>query len=223
MPTTSPAIRPARTTVGDAALDDDDGVAEFGSLRPRLFGIAYRIVGRRSEAEDIVQDAWLRWQTCDRSAIVNPTAFLVTVTTRLAITVAQSARIRRESYDRRRQPEPVDRHGDPAAGAERNEALELGILALLQRLSPIERAAYVLRQAFDYPYAQIAEVLHTTETNARQRVSRATRNLATDRQRSVSRTDYKRLLHAFTIAAQGGGIAALEHVLTIDIVGRAAG
>ena len=221
MPTTSTAIRTARTTVGHAALDD--GVAEFASLRPRLFGIAHRIVGRRTEAEDIVQDAWLRWQTCDRSAVVNTTAFLVTTTTRLAITVAQSARIRRESYGRRWQPEPVDRHEDPAAGAERNEELQLGILALLQRLSPIERAAYVLRQAFDYPYTHIAEVLQTSETTARQRVSRATRNLATDRQRSVSRTDHKRLLHAFTMAAQGGGIAALERVLTTDIVGQAAG
>jgi RNA polymerase sigma-70 factor (ECF subfamily) len=219
MPPTSEAIHPGRPTVGQAALDD---VAAFGTLRPRLFGIAYRIVGRRTEAEDIVQDAWLRWQSCDRSAVANPTAFLVTTTTRLAITVAQSARVRRESYDHRWQSEPVARHEDPAVGAERSEALELGILALLQRLSPIERAAYVLRQAFDYPYTQIAEVLHTTETNARQRVSRATRNLATGRQRSVTRTDHKRLLHAFTIAAQGGSIAALEHVLMIDIVGRAA-
>jgi RNA polymerase sigma-70 factor (ECF subfamily) len=221
MPTTPTAIRPARPVVGNAPLDD--GVAEFGRLRPRLFGIAHRIVGRWTESEDIVQEAWLRWQTCDRSAVVNPTAFLVTTTTRLAITVAQSARVRRESYDRRWPPEPVDRHKDPVAEAERSEALELGILVLLQRLSPVERAAYVLRQAFDYPYAQIAEVLQTNETNARQRVSRASRNLATGRQRSVSSTDHTRLVHAFTVAAQGGGIAALEHVLTIDIVGGAAG
>ena len=213
------AVRPARPVAGNAPLDH--GVATFGRLRPRLLGIAYRIVGRWTEAEDIVQDAWLRWQACDRSAVVNPTAFLVTTTARLAINVAQSARVRRESYDRRSRPEPVDRHEDPAVGAERGEALELGILVLLQRLSPTERAAYVLRHAFDYPYAQIAEVLQTTETNARQRVSRASRNLATRRRRSVSRTDHERPVHAFGVAAQGGGVAALEHALTVDIVGWA--
>jgi RNA polymerase sigma-70 factor, ECF subfamily len=221
MPSTATAIRPGRPTSSEAPLDD--AVAEFGRLRRRLFGIAYRIVGRRTEAEDIVQDAWLRWQACDRSTIENPTAFLVTTTTRLAINVAQSARARRESYDRRWPPDRADHHADPAVGTERREALELGMLLLLERLSPGERAAYVLRQAFDYPYAQIADVLQTTETTARQRVSRASRNLATGQQRSVSRTEHSRLVDAFTVAAHGGGVAALEHLLTIDIVGRAAG
>jgi RNA polymerase sigma-70 factor (ECF subfamily) len=221
MPSTPTAVRPSRPAVAEAAVDDD--VAEFGRLRRRLFGIAYRIVGRRTEAEDIVQDAWLRWQAYDRSSVANPTAFLVTTTTRLAINVAQSARARRESYDHLWPPDRADHRADPAVGAERREALELGILLLLERLSPVERAAYVLRQAFDYPYAQIAEVLQTTEANARQRVSRAGRNLATAPQRSVSPTDHQRLVHAFDLAARGGDVAALEHLLTTDIARGAAG
>jgi RNA polymerase sigma-70 factor, ECF subfamily len=222
MPTTATATarRPRRPIVDDAA---DDAVEEFARLRPRLLGIAHRIVGRRSEAEDVVQDTWLRWQAYDRSSVANPTAFLVTATTRLAITVAQSARVRRESDDPRRSPQPVGRHEDPAAGAERTDALEHGILVLLQRLPPVERAAYVLRRAFDYPYEEIAQVLGTSEANARQRVSRAGRRLATGRHRSVSRADHIRLVRAFTVAARGGGMARLEQLLTVDIVGRPTG
>lgn len=216
--TTSIATRSDRPT----AVSLEDAVAEFGRLRPRLFGIAYRIVGRRTEAEDIVQDAWLRWQTCDRSAVANPTALLVTTTTRLAINVAQSARVRRETHDRRWSLESAVHHEDPQMGAERSEGLELGVLLLLQRLSPVERAAYVLRQAFDYPYSQIAEVLQISEVNARQRVSRASRNLATGRRRSVSTTDHRRLVRAFSVAAQRGEMATLEHLLTADIADRAA-
>src|SRR5258707_11575922 len=105
----------------------DDGLSVFESVRPRLFGIAYRMLGTASEAEDIVQDAWLRWQGTDRSVVVDPVAFLATTTTRLAINVAQSARSRRETYIGPWLPEPVDTRDDPYLGAERNEALELAV------------------------------------------------------------------------------------------------
>ena len=137
-------------------MASDDGVSVFESVRPRLFGIAYRMLGSAAEAEDIVQDAWLRWQGTDRSAVENPPAFLATATTRLAITFAQSARSRRETYIGPWLPEPVDTSGDPRLGAERAEALEFAVLLLLEKLSPTERAAYVLREAFDYSYDQIA-------------------------------------------------------------------
>src|SRR3954469_11104682 len=132
--------------------DLDHAASVFASVRPRLFGIAYRMLGSATEAEDIVQEVWLRWQGCDRSEVLDAPAFLATTTTRLAINAAQSARSRRETYLGPWLPEPVDTSADPPLGAERGEALELAVLLLLEHLSPTERAAYVLREAFDYPY-----------------------------------------------------------------------
>ncbi len=129
----------------------EDGLSQFISARPRLFGIAYRMLGSAAEAEDILQDVWLRWQAADRNAVLDPPAFLATITTRLAINLAQSARLRRESYVGTWLPEPVDTANDPCLGAERGEAVEFAVLLLLETLSPTERAAYILREAFDYP------------------------------------------------------------------------
>src|SRR5262245_36681288 len=120
-------------TGGEACLED--AAVAFGLIRPRLLVIAHRIVGSWTEAEDVVQDAWVRWQTYDRSLVRNSTAFLVTTTTRLAITAAQSARARHESYVGCWTREPVDPRDDPCIGAERSEALELAIVLLLKRLS----------------------------------------------------------------------------------------
>ncbi|MGW5362725.1 sigma factor [Actinopolymorpha pittospori] len=108
----------------------------FIELRPRLFGIAYRMLGSAAEAEDILQEVWVRWQNTDRATIENPSAFLALITTRLAINVAQSARARRESYIGPWLPEPIDTSIDPAVGAERGEDLELAFLLLLERLTP---------------------------------------------------------------------------------------
>src|SRR3954447_25252294 len=156
-----------------AARALDGAASVFVGLRPRLFGIAYRMLGSSAEAEDVVQEAWVRWQTTDRTAVMDPAAFLATITTRLAITVAQSARKRRETYVGPWLPEPVDTGADPQIGAERGEALEFAVLLLLERLTPTERAAYVLREAFDYPYRQIADVIQLNEPAVRQLVSRA--------------------------------------------------
>ena len=131
-----------------------------------------------TEAEDLVQDVWLRWQGTDRSMVHNPGAFLATTTTRLAINELQSARARRETYIGPWLPEPVDTSADPFLGAERGEALELAVLMLMERLTPTERAAYVLREAFDYPYAQIADIRQSTEAAVRQQVSRARKVVA---------------------------------------------
>ena len=137
----------------------DDGLSAFMSVRPRLFGIAYRMLGRVAEAEDIVQDVWVRWQTADRSLVRDAAAFLAATTRRLAINLMQSARSRRETCAGPWLPEPVDTSADPGLGAERGEALELGVRVLLKKLSPMERAAYILREAFDYRYRDIANVL----------------------------------------------------------------
>ena len=207
------ANRVRTSTSDDPSLGD--ALAEFGRVRPRLLGIAYRILGNWTEAEDVVQDAWLRWQTCDRGFVLNPTAFLVTTTTRLAINTANSARARRETYVGDSLPEPADPADLPAIEAERSEALQHGIRLVLQRLAPIERAAYVLRQAFDYPYPRIATLLRTSEANARQLVSRASKHIAVAQSRPPGALEQQRLVHAFGVAAQQGDLSVLEDLFAV--------
>lgn len=204
---------------GDAGADSlDQATRDFLAARPRLFGIAYRVLGSAVEAEDIVQEAWVRWQNTDRTKIVEPVAFLTTVTARLAVNLAQSARMRRESYVGPWLPEPVDTGSDPQLGAERSEALELAVLHLLEKLNPVERAAYVLREAFDYPYKQVADILEISEANARQLVSRSRKHLAAERRDRATPAEHRRLMEVFLTAAQTGDLAVLENVLTADVV-----
>jgi RNA polymerase sigma-70 factor (ECF subfamily) len=203
-------------TTGRSTLDD--AAAVFAEVRPRLFGIAYRMLGTVADAEDVMQDVWIRWQTCDRSVVENPAAYLATTTTRLAINATQTAYVRRERYVGPWLPEPIDTSADPQLGAERAAALELGVLLLLEKLTPTERAAYVLREAFDYPYQQIAEIVQTTEATARQHVSRARKHLAAERRAPVSPSEQQRLLTAFMTAAQAGDLSALEDLFAADVV-----
>ncbi|MEV6878687.1 RNA polymerase sigma-70 factor [Amycolatopsis sp. NPDC051128] len=197
--------------------DLEAATAVFTQVRPRLFGIAYRMLGSATEAEDLVQEAWLRWQTCDRSTVVNPEAFLATTTTRLAINVLQSAHKRRETYIGPWLPEPVDTGADPYLGAERGAALEFAALLLMEKLTPNERAAYVLREAFDYSYAQIADILSSTEPAVRQLVSRARKHIAGERRAPVTAAGQRELLTAFLAAARSGDLTALERLFTPDV------
>ena len=194
----------------------EDGLSAFLSVRRRLFSIAYRMLGSAAEAEDVVQDVWVRWQTTDRSPVRDAAAFLVTMTTRMAINVMQSARSRRETYVGPWLPEPVDTSADPGLGTERGEALELGVQVLLKKLSPTERAAYILREAFDYAYRDIANVLRLEEANARQVVTRARQRVGSDRRMPASSTEPRRLLDSFLAAAQHGDVAGLETLLASD-------
>jgi RNA polymerase sigma-70 factor (ECF subfamily) len=195
----------------------DDGLSAFLRMRPRLFGIACHMLGSAAEAEDVVQDVWLRWQTTDRSVVRDAAAFLVTTATRLAINVMQSARARRETYVGPWQPEPVDTSADPGSGAERRQALESGILRLLESLTPPERAAYILREAFDYAYRDIANILRFEEANARQLVTRARHHLASGRHMSASPNKQRRLLDSFIAAAQRGDVGGLEGLLVSEV------
>ncbi|RHW26450.1 RNA polymerase sigma-70 factor [Nocardioides immobilis] len=195
----------------------------FDSSRPRLFGIAYRMLGSVAEAEDIVQEAWLRWQQTDRTVVRNPGGFLTTVTTRLAINSAESARAKREQYVGPWLPEPVATGADPTLGAEHGEALESAVLLLLEKVPPRERAAYVLREAFDYPYPQIAEMLEISEANVRQVVTRARKHLRAGRRQPVDAAEHRRLLEAFVRAAQEGDLRGLEAVLAEGVVSRSDG
>jgi RNA polymerase sigma-70 factor (ECF subfamily) len=191
--------------------------AAFLAVRDRLFGIAFRSMRNCAEAEDIVQETWLRWQLCDHSAVNDPPAFLATTTKRLCINAMQSARARRETYISPWFPEQADTQADPLAGVEQAEALELATLRLLERLSPTERAAYVLRVAFDYSYGEIAVIVRVTESNARQLVSRARKRLANERREPATRAEQTRLLRAFSSAAQAGDMATLENVFAEDV------
>jgi RNA polymerase sigma-70 factor, ECF subfamily len=197
--------------VTTGALDD------FQTHRGRLFGIAYRMLGSAAEAEDVLQDAWLRWSKVTDD-VRDTAAYLATIVTRLSLTALDSARARRETYIGPWLPEPVATDGDPLLGAERDEALSLAVLLLLERLSPAERAAFVLHEAFDYPFAQIAEVLETSPANARQLASRARAHLDRERGAIVSAEQRELLLASITAAAQSGDLAALEALLAADVV-----
>jgi RNA polymerase sigma-70 factor, ECF subfamily len=204
------------------AVSDAD-TASFQTVRPRLFGIAYRVLGNRSEADDVVQDAWIRWQRTDRDQIRDPAAFLATMTARLALTVGQSARARHELCIGSLPADVADVGADPSRLAEQGEALEGALLALLEKLAPIERAAYILREAFDYPYRRIGEVLGLSEANARQVVTRARMHLRGDRRRRVGSGGHRRLINTFIAAAQTGELASLERLLGADIVEEGTG
>ncbi|RPK32207.1 ECF RNA polymerase sigma factor SigJ [Streptomyces sp. ADI93-02] len=201
------------TATRPSAAGMDQAASLFLELRPRLFGIAYRLLGSAAEAEDVVQDVWVRWHKTDRSVVLSPAAFLSSATTRLAINVAQSARVRRETYIGPWLPEPIDTSCDPEAGAQRTEALETALLIVMEKLNPTERAAYVLREAFDYTYPDIADLLHLSVVNARKIVSRARKHLTSEERTPVDPAEHRRLLTAFISATQSGNITPLETLL----------
>ena len=203
-------------TVDTKTCEPANGLSAFTKVRPRLFAIAYRILQSAAEAEEVVQDVWLRWQQTNRSAVQDVPAFLATTTARLCLNIVQSARSRWETADPSL-PEPVDTQTDPEQGAIRRARLKLAVLMLLERLSPAERAAYILREAFDYSYRQIAEILRIAEANSRQLVVRARKHLAEGRRASVTPTEQKRLLDTFIHAAQKGNLSALEILLVKDV------
>ena len=205
---------------GDEMSDAD--AASFHAVRSRLFGIAYRVLGDVTEADDVVQDTWIRWQTTDRSDVRDAAAFLSTTTRHLAIHVIQSARVRRETPVGPERVEAVDVCTDPAGDVERREALEIAIRALLEKLSPTERAAYLLREAFDYRYRELGAVLGLSEANARQIVTRARRRLAGEPRRFVGAAEQKRLVDVFVAAVQARDVATLERMLTTDAGDRVA-
>lgn len=176
------------------------------------------MLGSVTDAEDVVQDAWLRWQGTDQSAVRDPGAFLSTVTTRLSINVATSARARREHYVGPWLPEPLDASADPAVGAERAELVDLAVLVLMERLTPLERAVFVLREAFDYPFRQIAEIVEVSEANARQIGKRARDHVRVQQRGAVDRGERDRLLRVFLTAAYSGDLDQLEQLLAGSVV-----
>lgn len=192
----------------------------YRDLRPYAFSIAYRMLGSVSEAEDVVQDAFVRLGRIELTDINNPKAYLATVTTRLAIDALTSARARRETYVGPWLPEPL--LADPAAGpddaAETADSLAMAFLVVLEKLTPVERAVFLLREVFGYGYGEIAEVVGKSEANCRQLVTRARKHIEDDKPRfEASRKQRTDLAERFLAAAQHGDMDGLVSLLAGDV------
>lgn len=200
-----------------------DELEAFEGFRPRLEAIAYRLLGSAAEAEDAVQEAFLRWEAADRAQIRVPEAWLTRVLTNLCLTQLKSARARREVYVGQWLPEPV-LGGDPMLGpadtAEQRDSVSTAVLVLMERLTPNERAVYVLREAFAYSHAEIAELLDITEVGSQQIFHRAKQHLATERSRTaVDQAAARQVVEEFLAAATSGRTEPLIQLLTSDAMG----
>jgi RNA polymerase sigma-70 factor (ECF subfamily) len=198
----------------------DERAAVFTETRPLLFSIAYRMLGSVADAEDIVQDAYLRWQRAPDVEVREPRAYLTTIVTRLAINELKSARVQRETYVGPWLPEPlVTEHApDSSASVELAESLSMAFLVMLERLSPIERAVLLLHDVFDFDYAEIARIVDKSEANCRQLLSRAKKHVvAEDARFDADREQAARLTQRFTDAAGAGDMEGMLAVLAEDI------
>ena len=204
-----------------AAADPDIALDLFLAERSRLLSLALRVVGDASSAEDVVQEAWTRWQRTDRGEIRNPAAFLTTTTTNLAINVIQSARHRRETPTDSPVLDRADPAHDPATSAQQTGAVERTLAHLMARLTAGELAAYLLRKGFDYPYGDIAELLQTSTANCRQLVRRAQPKLHGEPHRPLDRELHRELVAAFLCGSRSGDLHDLERLLGQETVSPA--
>src|SRR5712692_8889210 len=188
----------------------------FDQHRGLLFSIAYRMLGSVADAEDILQETFIRWLQASDDEIRSPKAFLITIITRLSINHLQSARVRREEYVGQWLPEPLVIDED---NVQAEETLSIAFLVLLERLSPTERAVFLLREVFDYEYAEIAAALGQSEANCRQILRRARQHVRAERPRFKPTTEeHDVLLERFQRAALSGDVGALESLLSADVV-----
>jgi RNA polymerase sigma-70 factor (ECF subfamily) len=194
---------------------------EFERHRGFLFSIAYRMLGSVADAEDTLQDAFVRWQRASEADIRSPKAFLVTIVSRLCINHLQSARVQRETYVGEWLPEPLvtDTGSDASRLAEIDESVSMAMLLLLERLTPVERAVFLLNEVFDYTHAEIAGMLGVSEANCRQLLRRARQHVRLERPRfDVSGTQHTEVLELFHRAAGNGDIDGLLALLSNDVV-----
>jgi RNA polymerase sigma-70 factor (ECF subfamily) len=199
-----------------------DDVDRFEQSRPRLEAIAYRLLGSADEAQDLVQETYLRWHAADVDRIEIPEAWLTKVLTNLGLNQLTSARARRETYVGRWLPEPL-LAGDPMLGpaetAEQHEAVSYAVLTLMERLSPNERAVYVLREAFDYPHREIAEILDISESASQQIYHRARKHVSYAKARPyIDQAAAQQIVEEFLQAATSGRTDELVRLLTEDVV-----
>ncbi|NIH81457.1 RNA polymerase sigma factor SigJ [Amycolatopsis viridis] len=199
-----------------------DPLTRFEANRPRLLGLAYRLLGEATEAEDVVQEAYLRWDAA--SGVEVPEAWLTKVVTNLCLNRLTSARARREVYPGPWLPEPVFTDRGPLEIAEQRDSLSLGLLVLLERLTPPERAAFVLREAFGHSHREIGEVLDLDEAHVRQLYRRARQRVTEGRARFTATAEQRRaLVEQFLAAIVAGDVAGLERLLAEDVVAWADG
>jgi RNA polymerase sigma-70 factor (ECF subfamily) len=204
--------------------------------RPRLFGLAYRLLGSAALAEDVVQEAFVRWYAHDRSEVRNEAAFLTTVVTHLSLDHLKSARAQREHYPGPWLPEPVmleddepaagepaGAHGPPEHDVERLQSVSLAFLALLETLTPLERAVYVLHEVFDYSHAEVGAMLRRSEPACRQVYRRARQALHQRRPSPASPALHRQLLQAFLAACEQGDLDGLTRLLADDVLARSDG
>ncbi|WP_328709719.1 RNA polymerase sigma-70 factor [Microbispora hainanensis] len=192
----------------------------YGELRPRAFAIAYQMLGSVGEAEDVVQEAFLRLHQTQSGGetIASPRAYIATLVTRLAIDQLRSARVRRERYIGEWLPEPLATDPTPGEHAETADSLSLAVLVLLESLTPQQRAAFLLREVFDYPYAEVAEIVGTDVDSTRHLVARARGHLRQRRPRyHASRQQRQELAGRFFAAVEHGDLRALEELLAQDV------
>ncbi|SDU76638.1 sigma-70 family RNA polymerase sigma factor [Jiangella alkaliphila] len=205
----------------DGTAIDRFGTGRFEASRNRLASLAYRLLGSAADAEDAVQDAYLHWQAADRQRIKVPEAWLTKVVTNLCLDRLRSAQARRERTAGAWLPEPL-LDGDPMLGPadtyEQRESVSLAVLTLMEHLSPVERAVYVLREAFSYGHAEIAEILDVTESASQQHLHRARRRISTSRPRGVDvdPASARRIVEEFFTAAASGRTEPLVALLTDD-------
>ncbi len=193
----------------------------FQKHRALLFSIAYRMLGSVADAEDMLQETFVRWRQTPPAEVRNPRAFLVTIVSRLCLNHLQSARVQREEYVGQWLPEPLltGPEGDPSEPARVGESLSMAFLLLLERLSPVERAVFLLREVFDYEYSEIARILEQSEANCRQILRRARQHVTEDRPRfSPSMQEREALLQEFLDASSRGDMQGLLSLLSSDVV-----
>ncbi|MEN9645773.1 MAG: hypothetical protein RL238_2442 [Actinomycetota bacterium] len=206
------------------AMTDDDALAAFEAERPRLRGLAYRMLGSLSDADDVVQDTWVRWQglvPAARDAVERPAAWWTTVASRRALDVLKSAQRQREQYVGPWLPEPLLTDGDPADALEWAESLTLGFLVVLERLAPVERAVFLLADVFGEPYSAIAAVVDRSEEACRQIASRARQRVRDERRHvapSTGTTTADELVQAFLAACAFHQVDDLRRILADDVV-----
>lgn len=196
-----------------------DPTSVFEAERGRLTGIAYRMLGTPDDADDVVQETWLRWNRADHASVEEPAAWLTTVASRIAIDRLGSARVRRESYVGPWLPEPlVVDDADPATTVVSDESLTIGFLRVLETLAPVERAVFLLHDVFGYPLTQVAEIVERGDDATRKIASRARGRVRDGRPRvDVDPTDADRLLEAFGAALVEGDVDAFERLLADDV------
>ncbi|MFI1830962.1 RNA polymerase sigma factor SigJ [Streptomyces sp. NPDC020412] len=196
----------------------------FEQQRARLWGIAYRITGSVADADDAVQDAWLRWQRLPDGEAADPAAYLTTVVSRICYDQLTSARARRESYVGPWLPEPVVTDGGPEDRVTLDESVGIALLSVLERLTPAERTAFILHDVFAVPFQDIADVVGRTSGSVRQLASRARRRVRDEAPRAtVDHAEHRKTVDAFLAAVTGGDMDALLEVLDPDVVWRSDG